>query len=95
MFVKIIEPKILRLAILDSLIYVQLQGMEQKIPINALGGGLSKIIRIFSHVYNNVLQFCLIDEIENGIYYDKIDELLQLLIKRQMKIKTNSLYYYT
>ena len=54
-------------------------GLEKMLPINYLGTGIISIIYLIIYMLNSENGILLIDEIENGIYYKKIDKLIQVI----------------
>ncbi len=71
---QIIDPR-LKSARLDyaqqnrnPLIVVDL-GLSERVPLSQAGQGISRIIDIFSELLGRRPNICLIDEVENGLYY--------------------------
>ncbi len=69
---------IVRFAVLDNEIYVD-NGFPKMIPIRYLGDGIVKIIGILAVIISSSNGICLIDEIENGIYYKNQPKLINYL----------------
>lgn len=66
---------IIKFAVLDNEIYVD-NGFPKMIPIRYLGDGIVKIIGILAVIISSRDGICLIDEIENGIYYKNHPKLI-------------------
>jgi AAA15 family ATPase/GTPase len=69
---------IIKFAVLDNEIYVD-NGFPKMIPIRYLGDGIVKIIGILAVIISSRDGICLIDEIENGIYYKNQPKLIKYL----------------
>lgn len=70
---KIIEPRVkgVSLAQVSNLgeIYIDI-GLPRKMPIKMMGDGMTHLLSIFLAMASNVHGVLLIDEIENGLYYE-------------------------
>ena len=53
----------------SALIYAELQGLPEMIPVTQLGQGFARLLVVFSEILANDAQVLLVDEIENGIHY--------------------------
>jgi AAA domain, putative AbiEii toxin, Type IV TA system/AAA ATPase domain len=76
-----IEP---RLESLDAVapdgeqrIYAELTGIDQALPLPALGHGFARLLYLFSTLLSTDAKLALIDEVENGIHYSALPTLLQ------------------
>ena len=80
---RIIEPQIENLAFLEEpevslfsgrtrrVPYVSLRNGNNRYPLSIMGDGMNHILSIILAIVNSKNGICLIDEIENGIYYRK------------------------
>lgn len=78
---------IVRFAVLDNEIYVD-NGFPKMIPIRYLGDGIVKIIGILAVIISSSNGICLIDEIENGVYYKNQLKLIKYLDEVSKKFNT-------
>jgi AAA15 family ATPase/GTPase len=60
----------------EPVLHVSVRGMEEKLPVGDLSGGLSKYVSILIAVLTNKGGVILVDEIENGFYHKNVPELL-------------------
>jgi ABC-type lipoprotein export system ATPase subunit len=71
--VKKIFPEVIRLSVLSPGgllgVYVEVKGLERKIPAGLLSAGVNKLIAILVAIGSSPKGVVLIDEIENGLYY--------------------------
>ncbi len=51
------------------LIYVEVAGIPELIPVPQMGQGFNRLLSIYSEVIANEVNILLIDEIENGLHY--------------------------
>jgi predicted ATPase len=51
------------------LIYAEIQGLPEMIPVTQLGQGFSRLLDIYSEILARDAQVLLVDEIENGIHH--------------------------
>jgi AAA15 family ATPase/GTPase len=51
------------------LIYAEIQGLPEMIPVTQLGQGFSRLLEIYSEILASDAQVLLVDEIENGIHH--------------------------
>lgn len=72
--------QIVKFAVVDNEIYVD-NGFDKMIPIRYLGDGIVKIIGMIAYIISSRGGICLIDEIENGIYYKNHPKLIKYLDK--------------
>ncbi len=64
-----------------SLIYVSVEHLSEKIPINLISGGINKLLSLLLGVANQPGGVIYIDEIENGFYYDRLPSIWRLLLQ--------------
>ncbi len=69
-----IEPKIQSIAIVDSIIKVDI-GLDRLIPVNMLGDGIRRLMAIIVAMYDSKNGVILIDEVDNGLHYTAIPNL--------------------
>ena len=71
--------------------FVKLKGVEKLLPLKMQGDGLMRIADIFSSIYTVKNNFCLIDEIENGLHY-RSQELMWEIICEQSVVNNVDLF---
>lgn len=75
---QIIEPRLQDLKYLklgnQPLVYADI-GMEDLIPTTQLGQGFTRLLRLFSEIIATKSKIVLVDEIENGIYYEAMPKV--------------------
>lgn len=76
-----VEDLSLELLAGEPQIFVSLKTLPEKIPLGDLSGGLSKYVEIVQSILSNPGGAILIDEIENGFYYNNLADLLRNIIK--------------
>jgi AAA15 family ATPase/GTPase len=62
-------------------IYVTVPYLAEKIPINFLSSGITKLLALLLGVAHQHGGVVLIDEIENGFYYDRLSSVWALLLE--------------
>ncbi len=62
-------------------IYAQMSGMKKKLPIGIVSGGINKLMSIMLAIANSPDGITLIDEIENGFYFDRLLPIWSLLLR--------------
>lgn len=62
-------------------IYASVTGFSEKIPTNMLSTGITKLLALILGIANQPNGVILIDEIENGFYYDRLRSVWKLLLK--------------
>ncbi|OQY27912.1 MAG: hypothetical protein B6244_09185 [Candidatus Cloacimonetes bacterium 4572_55] len=81
---KIIEPNLKSLRTIShgehALIYGDI-GLQRKIPVAHMGGGVAKVLSIFLSIATNAGGIVLIDEIENGWHYSCLPNILKAIHK--------------
>jgi AAA15 family ATPase/GTPase len=82
---KIIEPKIERLAFVEE--YKALRrpiamlNTGEKVPLKSMGDGLNRILSIILSLINSENGYLLIDEFENGLHYSIQEQLWKIIFK--------------
>ena len=88
---RIIEPDVENLAFLEETIrvnfskqevrvpYITLKGRSGRFPLNVMGDGMNRILSLVLGMVNSADGVCLIDEVENGIYYRRQPELWKMI----------------
>lgn len=88
---RIVEPDVENLAFLEETIqvdfskrqvkvpYITLQGRSGRFPLNVMGDGMNRILLLVLGMVNSANGICLIDEIENGVYYRRQPELWKMI----------------
>lgn len=65
----------------EPIIHVSMAGMEEKLPLGNLSGGVNKYISIILAILTTPGGVVLIDEIENGFYYKNLPDLLRNIVE--------------
>lgn len=82
-----------------SSIYAGIQGLPEKVPLAMVSGGISKYLSILLAISDAKRGAVFIDEIENGIYYDVLETLLETSLylckeyESQLFITTHSIEF--
>ncbi len=88
---KIIEPRLRRLAVLVTggvpMVYGDV-GVDYLIPISLMGEGIERLLSIILSIMNAPGGIILIDEIENGIHYSVLEKVWQSIDKATQIAKT-------
>ena len=63
----------------EPIIYCDLKGESQLMPIPLMGEGLSRILEIALHISHENHEVILIDEIENGLHYSIMPKIWQAI----------------
>jgi ABC-type Mn2+/Zn2+ transport system ATPase subunit len=58
-----------------SAVYADVQFLKEKLPLSLISAGISKIVALLSAILSRGHAVILIDEIENGIYYESFQYL--------------------
>jgi len=61
-------------------IYATVDGMQEKIPVAMLSGGINKLMSLLLAAAEKPQVVVLIDEIENGFYYDTLPDIWSSLL---------------
>jgi AAA15 family ATPase/GTPase len=66
-----LDNKIKGIYVLSDGIYIDKEGISERIPLNLIGNGTRRLLNIIATIAANDQQhfICLIDEIENGLHY--------------------------
>jgi ABC-type lipoprotein export system ATPase subunit len=65
----------------EPVLHASVQGMDEKLPLGDLSGGLSKYVSILISILTNKGGVVLVDEIENGFYHKNVPELLGSIMR--------------
>lgn len=88
---RIVEPNVENLAFVEEAItvdyekqqmrvpYITLRGRSGRFPLNVMGDGMNRILSLVLGMVNSANGVCLIDEIENGVYYRRQPELWKMI----------------
>jgi len=60
-------------------VYAELEGLSEKVPLGLISSGLSKILAILVSIANQHGGIVIVDEIENGLYYDRMADVWMTL----------------
>ncbi|GAB4412914.1 MAG: hypothetical protein OHK0039_19270 [Bacteroidia bacterium] len=76
-FVRLIEPRIIRLSLLERVgpkrLYAQVEGVSYPVPIHRFGEGINRLINLVLALLNAEGGMLLIDEIDNGLHHSVIE----------------------
>lgn len=64
---------------LISMVYAELEGVPEKVPLGLISSGVSKILAILVAIANQHGGIVIVDEIENGLYYDRMADVWRTL----------------
>ena len=78
---KQIDNKIKNITSGPKLIYADIEGLDQLIPINLSGDGIRKLVTLLLAIYDSRGGVLVIDEIENGLHYTTIKTLWNAILK--------------
>ena len=88
---RVIDPLVENLAFLEESVlkggrgasdrvpYITLKNRSDRYPLSIMGDGMNRILSIILGIVNSKGGICLIDEIENGIYYRRQPELWRII----------------
>lgn len=62
-------------------IFASVRGLEEKIPVNLLSTGVTKIMSVVLGMSNQQGGMVLIDELENGLYWDRLPSIWRALVR--------------
>jgi len=71
--------------IVGTQVAIGIDGIDKLVPLALFGGGTKKYLKIISSLISNNLKCLMIDEIENGLYFENIKKLLKSLIEFAIK----------
>jgi AAA domain, putative AbiEii toxin, Type IV TA system len=89
---RLIEPRIERFAILGegrgatTKILLKLTGLEQRIPLGTLGGGIGHLLALVLNLFSARGGFLLVDEIDTGLHYSIMVEMWRLIVETAKKL---------
>lgn len=76
-----IEPRLEKLKVNaiggKSILHGKLSGLIKTLPINLMGEGVEKVLSIIATVVSGNIHYLLIDEIENGLHYSVMTDILE------------------
>ena len=88
-FLKIIEPRLQGLKIIKegaiSSVHGKLEDLPQTIPINLMGEGMEKLLSLLVAIAHTPNRIILLDEMENGIFYETEPKVWEALGKALRK----------
>jgi AAA15 family ATPase/GTPase len=64
----------------EPVLHVAVEGLDEKMPLGDLSGGVTKYISIILAILSNPGGVVLIDEIEDGFYYKNLPDLLHNIV---------------
>jgi AAA15 family ATPase/GTPase len=75
------DNKIKGIYVLPDGIYIDKEGISERIPLNLMGNGIRRLLNVIATIAANDKQdfICLIDEIENGLHYKSQAVMWQML----------------
>lgn len=76
---QIIEPRLVDIDLLSDGIYVDVEGMNQLIPLVSMGEGMSRIASIVLTMSNVRDGLVVIDEVENGLHFSVQEALWKVI----------------
>lgn len=88
---KIIEPKINRLAFIETgngkrKAMVKLLNKDEILPLQTMGDGLNRILSIILRMVNSENGIFLLDEFENGLHYTVQEQLWKVIFELSKKL---------
>lgn len=78
-FLQIINPRITDIAVNSNIAYAD-TGLDEMIPFNMFGSGMSRVAGILAPCILGKEQILLIDELENGLHHTAVLSLLKTLL---------------
>lgn len=78
--IRILEPKVKKIDILNGILYLDL-GLPEKMPIYLTGDGLMHWISLAIAIFSCKDGVLLVDEIETGLYHGKLNEIFAALAR--------------
>lgn len=76
---RVVEPELTDILLAGNELYVGLEGMPVRIPINQVGNGLIVVLMRVLAVLENQKGVVLIDEFENGLHYSILGQVWKTL----------------
>lgn len=81
---RIIEPHLKDIQLVDSDLMADV-GFPQRLPINVLGDGFRKVLRIILSIYEYANGIVLIDEMDNGLHHSVMQRLWEAIFDAAKK----------
>jgi AAA15 family ATPase/GTPase len=69
-------------------LYAKIRGKRVAQPLNLVSSGIYKIATILLHIFKAKGSFLCVDEVENGIFFDRLDSLWRLMANFAKRNKT-------
>lgn len=69
-------------------LYAVVPGLKAKVPISLLSSGINKLFAILAAIIVRGGGVILIDEIDNGFYYDRLESIWRILLRLSLKYNT-------
>ncbi|MBN2830266.1 MAG: ATP-binding protein, partial [Candidatus Cloacimonetes bacterium] len=76
-----IEPDLLKIEILENNVIYADTGKKSLIPFHLMGDGINRLLSIVLAIFENENGFVMIDEIENGLYFEALEVLWKTIIQ--------------
>jgi ABC-type transport system involved in cytochrome c biogenesis ATPase subunit len=89
---RIIEPDLERLAFLtegrdaSAYILLKLKGIDKRIPLGSLGGGLRHLLGLVLNLLSAREGFLLVDEIDTGLHYSVMVDMWRLMVESAKRL---------
>ena len=78
--IKKFDPRVNAIKVLPDGIYLDMEGIDELVQINAAGDGIRRFLNIVSTIANFESKIVLIDEIENGLHFTAYKLLWQSIL---------------
>lgn len=65
----------------QSMIYAKVRGLREKLPLGMVSDGASRVTHILLGIVSRPHGIVLVDEIENGLFYDRLSRIWVMLLK--------------
>ena len=65
----------------NPMLYASVEGLSQKIPLGSVSGGMTKLATILLSMSEHKNGCIIIDEIENGFYFDRMEEIWAVILE--------------
>ena len=78
-YLQVVNPRVEQIAVIDDVVYVDI-GLSKMMPLNMFGSGMIRAATILSACILGDHGILLIDEIEYGLHYQAIPQLLAALL---------------
>lgn len=83
---RIIEPRIERIAFLENQPYIRLHDEEMRLPLASSGDGMSRLLALALHLSQAENSVLLIDEIDTGLYYQVLPQMWRLVVETAARL---------